>query len=766
MKRIVYKASLWSALLGVFCCVCSCSDDFEGLEDSYFPTTEDYGYNPLGIAESYYFDGSTSLNAYGFTGVPLTLYCNDNFSWRFTQTPEWLSFSQMEGTGSPVDLTFSLTENPSISTSRSAAFYLESAMPEFEMKRMYTALQGVQDMNFSLKANSADVNDWSTESALFTSEGGNLELHINSNFAWHVREPNDQVDFVQFSQVADSGDCVIMAKVLPNDYLDGTSRSNTFYFYDDSLYSCWYTYTIYQAPPKGSESMSYRTLKYSKEGGTQTLSLGSATNYRVECDLAWASVTPLEGTGKVDLTISVLKNETTKARSGYVYLFVNDVLKMQIALEQAAYQMTLLEKEVRFEADSKPQTMKLLTVDGPWKASVIGLSPSKTPSTKAATSDESWLTVSPMSGEAGENIPITFSAAVNNSLSSRKVTVLFERTDGIVQSVSLTVTQDGRYFNFGDYENGVTLGPDAQTKQCIFSGDLPWTASTSDSWITVKTTSGGTTSNAFTFSVTANATQESRVGEIIFKYEGGEKKFAVLQESAYLNTSSSIIEFPSTGGTHELSVSTNGMWTLGECADWLSTTVITEGGLSYPTVLKLTAPDNPSANDRSTTVTLVMGVNKSEKKLAVTQKGRYLRVPVTEVNFFLKGGKRSFYIESDGKLSISSSESWLTAKLETGNMLYLTASENTSGKERSATVTVTVTGLTSGELKQTITVKQLNSNVIEREEYGEDESIDLGGNGQAGVNKGEWGGDKTLDGESSNSVTVNKNGFGEDKDLN
>lgn len=737
MKQTIYSIKLCIAL--TICCLMAvgCEDKYEDMEEIFYPadiTFGDYLSPALVMSNSF-----SSLDGNGVTNQVCNVYACERLPWQITELPSWLTFSKMKGIGD-TENTYSAAKNPSVAVERSAYFYLESTLETFPVKYSCYAHQYAQPKTFSVTPKDSYFE--------YGPEGGELVLDIKTNQAWHTRRPSSQTNFVYFSVYEDSADCVLTITIPPYDYLDGGSRSNTFYVYDNGVTTRLHEFQITQTPPESSTGVIQKNLKFAKEGSSQTVTLGTASSYTVQCDLAWATVTPTSGTGAVELEVSVLPNTTTESRNGYAYVYVGGAIKAKIFISQNGHLFNVTNKSYWYVGAAGDTKTIALNSDGAWKA----------------TSKVDWVTVSPATGNAGEKQQITITVSANKSMHNRGGDILFERTDGIVAEIALGITQYGRYFSPGDWKAGVVLGPDAQTASHEFNGDLAWTASTTDSWITLTKSSGSPeTDHKISFTVTANTAQESRVGEILITYEGGTTKIPVVQESAYINTSSSTIELPSTGGGHEVSISSNGQWTATSDATWLTLSNTSGSGSVKMT---LTATDNPTPDDRTATITLTMGTTNTQKKLSVTQKGRYLKVPVTAVNFFLKGGEQRFDIKSDGKLVATSSETWLKATLETGNMLVLKADENKSGQARTATVTIYVSGLTSGELKQTITVNQLNTNVIERVEFGDDESIDLGAGGQPDIDKGQYGNDKELDLTPTGGVTVDKEGFKTDKDLN
>ncbi len=657
-----------------------CEDNSEELQEVFYPTNVDYGNTPLGLSSEL-----NSIAGDGVTNGAVTLYAAKQMPWRFSDLPSWLSFSQQSGKGNS-NLTYTAEQNPSVTVERTAYFFLESELGNLPLHRTLSAHQLTQPKSFTITPNEPSYT--------FGHEGGTLELNVKSNQKWSISRATGEVAFAKLSHTEDSADAVVTVTIPPYNSLVVRTQSNTFRFVDASSTNVLYEFRVDQIPSAVSTELIEKTLTFGKEGESQLLSLGTAPLYTVQCDLAWADVTPASGVGAVDLNISTLPNWSTAERSGYAYVYVEGELKAKIFLKQEAYQFTLYESSHHVTADGGAVAFDMLTSDGAWQA----------------VTNVDWIKVTPATGGAGEKQTISFVVSSNNSLDRRSTTVRFERTDGVVASAMFTISQEGCYFNADDWEDGFILSPDAQSASCEFDCNLSWTASTNASWISLEKTSGSPASgNILSFTVTGNPTQESRVGEILISYDGGETKIPVAQLSAYLNTSLETITFVSTGGSHSVSISSNSAWIAKSNAEWLKISKTAGNG---QVELILTATDNPSDAVRTAEVIMLVGVNKVQRKLAILQKGRYLNVPVTEANFLEKGGLQHFNIESDGKIEVSSSSSWLQAKLEVGNVLVLIAEENTSGAARSATVSIKLSDLQSGKLERIITINQSSVKTI------------------------------------------------------
>ena len=224
MKQIIYRIFL----VMCFCAVTiGCEDDFENIGEEYYPTDIEYGDSPLGLNSSV---GSIS----GSGGTYLCkVYADEQLSWRITGLPSWLTFSQMQGTGN-ADITFSAKENPSVSVERSAQFKLESTSESFPIKVTYNARQYMQPKRFTVTPQDVTY--------MCGPEGGEFVLDIRTNRAWHIQVANEQSNFVSFSTMKDSADCVLTITIPPYAPQEEETRTSTIYFFDDT--ESYYLYQI------------------------------------------------------------------------------------------------------------------------------------------------------------------------------------------------------------------------------------------------------------------------------------------------------------------------------------------------------------------------------------------------------------------------------------------------------------------------------------------------------------------------------------------
>ena len=141
-----------------------------------------------------------------------------------------------------------------------------------------------------------------------------------------------------------------------------------------------------------------------------------------------------------------------------------------------------------------------------------------------ATSDQSWLQVSPASGTG--NATITLTASENTSTSNRTATVTIIETGGA--SKTITVTQTGVSV-LAVSTSSVNTSASNGTTSITLNSNSSWTATSDQTWLNVSPTSG--TGNAtITLTASENTTNSNRTATVtITETSGASKSITVTQ---------------------------------------------------------------------------------------------------------------------------------------------------------------------------------------------------------------------------------------------
>lgn len=157
---------------------------------------------------------------------------------------------------------------------------------------------------------------------------------------------------------------------------------------------------------------------------------------------------------------------------------------------------------------------------------------------------------------------------------------------------------------------------------------------------------------------------------------------ASCKNATFINPSESEVQFAKEGGDRQITVSSDGTWSVADCLEWINAEV-------NDSVLTLKAGQNDSGAPRECELKLVGGdVNAV---IAVRQADHCTRLSVSssEVSFGKEGGSKSVDVDTDGsdiKVEVKP-EGGVTAQYAAGK-LEVTAPANDGGAKR-GTITLT-----------------------------------------------------------------------------
>ena len=207
-----------------------------------------------------------------------------------------------------------------------------------------------------------------------------------------------------------------------------------------------------------------------------------------------------------------------------------------------------------------------------------------------ARSSESWLSVSPASGSAGENIKIKISAAENSGYDVRSATVMLSageatQTITVQQAEKKGFQVTGSTFSIGKDGGNVTIPVKANvTYTCTISENAK-------SWLSVSQTKA-LSSYTIILQAAKNESYDARTGTVTVAYESQSVTVTVTQsQKDELMVTQQEFEIGSKGGELKVPVSTNTEYTcsvMEGAKDWISiTNPRTKGLEDYNIVLQI-----------------------------------------------------------------------------------------------------------------------------------------------------------------------------------
>ncbi len=188
----------------------------------------------------------------------------------------------------------------------------------------------------------------------------------------------------------------------------------------------------------------------------------------------------------------------------------------------------------------------------------------------------------------------------------------------------------------------------------------------------------------------------------------GPYEFQIVAGLLFSVSTDTIILSPSAGSFQTFQISSNVSWTASGDQSWL--TLDKANGPCNATV-KATAEQNPSAEARKAMIT-ISGTGAADILVTVIQEAPLLSVSADTLTIAAPNySSATFDITSNSNWTLSIDQSWLTASklYGSGNSgITLTAERNPENTIRTATVTISVTGVAD----QVIVVNQTGSNSV------------------------------------------------------
>lgn len=230
-------------------------------------------------------------------------------------------------------------------------------------------------------------------------------------------------------------------------------------------------------------------------------------------------------------------------------------------------------------------------------------------------------------------------------------------------------------FFFSISSQSASFGSEGGTKTFTVSSSGSWQISTNTASWGHLTRSGKT----LTLRVDSNTETFSRKDYFIIKSGTKSIQVDITQSKAVtLNVSSESLSFTSAGGTQTITISTDGVWSIG-------TSTTSWGHLSKNgNLLSVKIDPNNSTYSRSDWFTIKSG-NK-EKRITISQAGSsvspYLNISKTSLSFFSNGGSETITISSNKEWKIKTGTYSWGHLYRNGNSLVVSVDANNTTQER------------------------------------------------------------------------------------
>lgn len=339
-----------------------------------------------------------------------------------------------------------------------------------------------------------------------------------------------------------------------------------------------------------------------------------------------------------------------------------------------------------------------------------------------ASASDSWVSVSPSSGEASDKpVTVTVRCNANTTYDDRTATVTIRMED---LSQTVTIKQPA---NLGILlsSQAFELTSEARTIDVEVQANVQYAVETSVDWIRQPGTKG-LSSTKYSFSIAENTTYDDREGKITIKSQNASVPDQIItvkqaQKDA-LNVEKTSYDMPYGGGEIEIKVEANVAFDVTPNADWIHYTQTK--ALSNSTVC-LKIDENETYSSRQGTVEIKQQNGSLRHTITVSQAGRIAvtSIALNKSSLRINVGESETLIATvnpdnatDKTVTWTSSDETIATVDETGKVTAVkkgTATITAKAGEKTATCVVTVTvpvssitlDYTSVKLKQNETLQ-------------------------------------------------------------
>ena len=391
--------------------------------------------------------------------------------------PEWIVCTPNEGSG---DASITLRVNP--------------VDGDFSGDREAEVLFG--DLNISDKIHVVQTVDpvlgieITPNNLNFVCTGETKTVSVTTEDSWTA---SANVDWVTLSQTEGQGDAEISVTVAENPiYID---RAAIVRFSTAGGVNVVLTIIQEATPDPHFLEVSPLVFEFGKEGGERSLTIGCDTDWGIDMDCPWLSISQLTGTGNATVVLTANQNELNEPRS-YEFHIKSGELNYEITVRQAAGDapvVAVFDSDTLFVTYTGGMQHVQLTSNTTWLLQAsewIGL-----------------LTVSSGDGDA------SFDILVDNNLDPDDRVGFVKAVHAGQVLATLVVVQEGKPNILETDYTEVDVRPEGGDYVIQVTANQKWTVATNEEWIRCNPQSGFG-NGSFTITVDALPSPRPRTGYI------------------------------------------------------------------------------------------------------------------------------------------------------------------------------------------------------------------------------------------------------------
>ncbi|MBP5770624.1 MAG: BACON domain-containing protein [Bacteroidaceae bacterium] len=427
------------------------------------------------------------------------------------------------------------------------------------------------------------------------------------------------------------------------------------------------------------------------EGGTNNrpVNVSSTISWTTKSNAGWCTVTPSNGEGNGQITISVEKNIDTNARTAEVTLTNSEYKKMvSISVTQAGHvaKLTLSPTSLPDFNSTQGSVQVSVTTDDYWEA----------------ISSQTWCTLSPLSGTGSGTLQINVDANSQTSQRTATVTVkTYASSDKQTpyETKTITVKQEAFKAELSVEKTTMSFEEDGGSSPINISSTVDWKAVSDQSWCSVEP-SNGEGNGQLVIKVEKNASVSERTAKVTLRNVAYNLTAIITVKQAghdaILEVSADALSFDMKDTKAEVvTITTNGddKWTASVSEEWCKVAPAYGSGKG---AISVTVDENKTSKDRTAIVTVTLNDYPDKtKEITVTQSMHKTTLEIDPQSFTVEanGGTQRITVTCSDDWVVTTASSWCTFSKNEGkagtDFFDITVGEYANGfRERTASIKI------------------------------------------------------------------------------
>ena len=308
-------------------------------------------------------------------------------------------------------------------------------------------------------------------------------------------------------------------------------------------------------------------------GGSFSIAITSPCGWTASSEASWITLSANSGAASGTLAYTVAADNTGQSRTGII-LIGNATFTVVQSSINCTFTVAPLSFNIGSAGGTNQVTVQSTNSACPW----------------IVQNTTSWISVVNQASASNGNGIVNFTVAANNSLQSRTGTLT-------VAGQTVTINQTGTVCVLTLTPASAEVPPASSNGNFAVAASLsncPWTAASSNTWITLTSSPSGNAAGTIAYAVDTNTSTQARTGAISVNTSS----FAVTQDACLTYAVSPTSQAaPAAGGNFSLAVTTLCAWTASTSFPWImfntGSPATGNGSLSY------TISPNNTASSRS-----------------------------------------------------------------------------------------------------------------------------------------------------------------------